>query len=142
MSVTDWRHWPYPFPLDDHGALFWEVLDRVSIKYRADLDWTLAEKFLVVLADVKAAIYLRLAFDNGRLMSVDGSPILEEHEVLIADHEREACEALLRDNCPSEAEWFALVVLHARTDAARQAFNDAYRAVIAEVGWPRSSPTV
>lgn len=129
-AVTAWRHWVYPFPADDGVDLLWEVLDRMPEMFGAVLDWTLTDKFVVAVADVNAAVYLRMALDGSRLPGTNGVPILEHHEVLVADSEREECERLLRENCPAEAEWFRIIVVHAQTEAAWLAFDEAYRAVV------------
>jgi len=126
-----WRHWAYPFPADESVGLLWEVFDRVPVAFAAALDWTLTDNFVVAVVDVKTAIYLRLAFNGGRLEDAGGLPILEEHEVLISIDERAECEAMLRENCHAEGQWFSLIVVHAQTQAARLAFEAAYRAVIA-----------
>lgn len=130
--MSDWRHWPYPFPADGGVEVLLDVLDRVPTKFGAVLDWTQTDKFVVLVADVKSAVYLRLGLGGSRLTGADGKPILEECEVLVSEDEKAECEAMLRENCPTEATWFSLVVIHTRTEEAWQAFNEAYWAVIEE----------
>jgi hypothetical protein len=127
--MNGWRHWVYLFPPDDCESL-WEVMDRVPVRFGTALDWTLTDKLLVAVTDETSAIYLRLAFGGNRPTGSDGLPILEDHEVLISAAERAECETLLRENCPAEAEWFSVIVVHAQTDTARRAFDEAYGAVV------------
>jgi hypothetical protein len=127
--MSDWRHWAYPFPADRPVELVWDVFSRVPTKFGAALDWNLTDKF-VVATDVNAAVYLRLAFGDSRLMGTDSRIVLDEHEVLISASERTECKTLLQENCSAEVNWFSIIIVHAHSDEAWRAFDEAYRAVI------------
>jgi hypothetical protein len=128
--MNGWRHWVYPLPADGAVGLLWEVFEQVPTKFGADLDWTLTDKLVVAVSNVTAAVYLRMACGGSRLLGADGLPVLEQNEVLIHIDERDECEAMLRENCRAEAEWYSVVVISARSQAAQQAFDEAYQAVI------------
>lgn len=130
--MSEWRHWAYPFPADGGVDLLWDVFEQVPTKFARDVDWTLMDKLMVVVGDVKTAVYLRMAFGGSRLLGTDGMPILEQNEVLISTSERDECETLLVEHCRAQAVWFSVITISTRTEAARQAFDEAYRLVVSE----------
>jgi len=137
--MSRWRHWAYAFPAGELDTL-WRVLDRVPVVFGPDLEWTLTDKLVVSVADGNAAAYLHLAFGGLRPESASGLPVLDDNEVLIALDDRSECERLLSENCPSEATWFTIVVVSARTDAALRAFDAAYVSVTGLPGAATDAP--
>lgn len=129
-ALTEWRYWPYLFPANDQAKTLFDVFERLDGKLARSLDWTLTDRLIAVVPDWKTAVLLRIAFDNQSLTSVSGASILETNEVLIGDDQRAECEALLRVVFRSTARWFSVVSIHAQTDEAWCAFDDAYRKVM------------
>jgi hypothetical protein len=128
--MGDWRHSPYPFPAAHAVEVLFDVFDRMPAKFGVVLESTPTDKFVVAVADPEAAVCLRLILDGDRLIANDGLPIFYGHEVIFAIDARNECEAL-REHCPSEVRWFSIIVIHAQTEAAWRAFDDAYWSVIA-----------
>jgi hypothetical protein len=128
--MNGWRQWAYAFPTNDDLDTLFEVIELVPGQFAVQLDYEFTGMAVVTAANANAALYLRLAFGENDLIGSDGRSNLEGNEVLIRDHQRAECEAILQDNCPSEAKWFDLMIISAQTDEAQQAFHDAYRAVV------------
>lgn len=128
--MIGWQKWAYAFPLDDVFDALAEVINEVPREFMLQLEYRSSGLILVTPTDATAAVYLRMAFGQNDLTGADGESNLEGHEVLVLDQQRDECEALLRDACPSDANWFDLVFIFAQSHEAHRAFHDAYRAVI------------
>ena len=122
-SLSFRRYFLYPIPVSS------QTIDDV-VASLPDLDdfgfgWDRIDGFVVAVESVTAAIYLR-AFFAHRPADKNGDPLLEDHEIWIEDERRQECETMLRENCPSPAQWFEVVRVSFADDTDHRAFGEAY----------------
>ena len=125
--MTVWREWAYPIAEGDFEVLE-DILMALPDPASVELFWERLPGFVAVVADVAAAVYLRLALENGRPTDEDGRPILEPNEVWVGADERARCENLLARNCPSPVRWFSYARIAFATAEAHRRFGAAYTA--------------
>lgn len=113
------RVYLYPVPERPHTLMFEVVRDL------PEEGWSILGATLVAVADPAAAIYLRCCFPE-RPLGLDGTEVLDAHEVWIEPHERDEAERLLREACPSSAAWFQVLQVAFASAAERCAFAQVY----------------
>jgi hypothetical protein len=118
----------FPLPDDDLTTLF-EVFERLDPSHARKFDWSLLPVSVVQLRDPKAVIYLRAIFPD-RLDDGSGKDGLDPDDVLIPDHERQECERLLREACPTPHRWFKVVSVAFASRASFEAFRATYHHVL------------
>ena len=124
-TTTRWTEWAYPVP-DDQFKTLQDIMRSLPDGPDIETVWERMPYFVVVVADPLAAMYLRLAVRNGLPTDDDGTPLLGENEVWIAEDEREECERMLAEDCRSAAVWTAFAKIAFASEAAHADFRAAY----------------
>ncbi len=90
--------------------------------------WDFVDAYVVRVADVVAAIYLRACFPE-RPVAVDDTEILESLEIWVEADDRREAEHILADNCRCHHEWFQVFRISFDRDKDHRAFAEAYTEV-------------
>jgi hypothetical protein len=139
--MTGWRDFAYPFPDDDFQTLE-QVLDLLPAGASMDVVWEPFPAFIAAVADPVAALYLRLAVNDGRPSDVDGKLLVGTNEIWVELEEREECERLLSECCPSPVVWSRFAKMCFASDEAHRQFGRAYRKITGLPAWapPKRQP--
>ena len=132
-----WREFAYPIP-DDGFQTLEEVLNRLPDESSMDMVCVPYPAFVATLADPVAAMYLRLAVEDGRPSDDDGCLLVGPNQVWVKEEERAECERLLSECCPSPVVWSTYARVSFVSDEAHLLFGAAYTEV---TGLPAWAPT-
>jgi hypothetical protein len=114
------------YPTPDGAKTMLAIEDRLQIDgEEPPFEWDPVGASVVRVESDVAAIYLRANFEY-RPVDIHGGPLLEPNEIWVDDGDRDECERVLRENCPSSATWFDLFEVSFATDDEHREFAAAY----------------
>ena len=126
IGMSGWTEFAFPLP-DDNFATIKAIMRSLPQAEDIETVWSRMPHYVVQVADPLAAMYLRLAVTNGPLTDDDGTSLLGENEVWVADEdERAECERILAEECPSASVWTAFAKICFASEDAHRQFRAAY----------------
>lgn len=121
----DYVEWAFPFPEDDETTLE-QIMVQMVVGDIAVEALNSSAAYVVRIEQWTTLFYLKSAEVVHGLEDDNGTSILDEKEAVVLAKDREECERLLREQCPSDVRWFKLVHVLAKTDGDMAAFRAAY----------------
>ena len=118
------RRWVYPFP--GNASVLMKVLTGIAQIGPDPIDWDWAPCVGLRLSSATSAVYLRMAFEEERMTDIDDEPSMGSDEITVPRHRRAECEAVIRDACAGDGQWFEMIEFTFPDDAAHRAFATIY----------------
>lgn len=121
----DYVEWAFPFPEGDETILE-QIMVQMVVGDIAVEALDSGAAYVVRIEQWTSLFYLKAAEVVDDLEDDNGTSILHEKEAVVLAKDREECERLLREHCPSDVRWFKLVHVIAKTNGDMAAFRAAY----------------